>query len=787
MREIKTTLALDGEQEFKRGMDEAYRAMRNLGGELKINTAEYGKNAQSLEGLTQRGDILKKQIEQQKLIVEALTKALSESKEIYGDSAAETDKYQRNLNTATATLIRMENELKANENAVENFGKKQEDAEKKTNKWVESLKTLGKALGDGVVKAAKAAAVAVGAVATAAVAAAVKLGKEVVRSFGELEQNLGGADAVFEQYANQMKQYGEEAYRTMGATQSEYLATANKMGSLFQGSGLSVQRSMELTSQAMQRAADVASVMGIDTQTALDSIAGAAKGNFTMMDNLGVAMNATTLEAYALAKGLDFTWASATNAEKAEVAMQMFFENTEKYAGNFARESEETITGAMGMFQAATGSFVAGLGNADANMQVLTQNVVNAFRAVVDNTAPILNNIVEAMPQVVETLIGNIGGMLPMLVNTAVEMFGQVLSTLVALLPQLTPVAVDAMVTIVTALIQNLPMILNAANEIITGLLKGLQTALPKLTPAAVQGINVFARGLIDNIPQILNTGIDILLALVQGITQSIPQLVPAIVQAILTIITTITQKLPEILRAGLDIIKALVEGLIQAIPQIIAAMPEIIQAIIGFVIGALPEILAAGIEIVIALIGGLIKAIPDLVAALPQIIFAIVGGLMDGIGSILDVGTNLVKGLWEGIKGTTKWLYDKLTGWIGDALGWIANFLGIKSPSKVMADTIGKPMAQGVAVGITKNAGLVNKAMGKLVPDTGVVVDVSRRFRNVGGGVALEGGKITAVLDESALDRLANKIVRGFQNTDSTIVLNDREFGRAVRKVVLA
>jgi hypothetical protein len=28
--------------------------------------------------------------------------------------------------------------------------------------------------------------------------------------------------------------------------------------------------------------------MGIDVQTALESVAGAAKGNFTMMDNLGV-------------------------------------------------------------------------------------------------------------------------------------------------------------------------------------------------------------------------------------------------------------------------------------------------------------------------------------------------------------------------------------------------------------------------------------------------------------------------------------------------------------------
>ena len=62
----------------------------------------------------------------------------------------------------------------------------------------------------------------------------------------------------------------------------------------------------------MQRAADVASIMGIDVSSAMQAIEGAAKGNFTMMDNLGVAMNDTALKAYALENGLiktDKEWA----------------------------------------------------------------------------------------------------------------------------------------------------------------------------------------------------------------------------------------------------------------------------------------------------------------------------------------------------------------------------------------------------------------------------------------------------------------------------------------------
>ena len=315
-REIKTTLAIDGEQAFKRSMDEAYRGMRILGSEMKLNTSIFGQNADSMDGLTQRSTTLTKQIEQQRGIVEALSKAVEDSAGAYGETDKRTDAYRIKLNNATAALNNMESELGENENAINDFGKETDVAEKKTGKWDNALKTVAITLGKGLAAAAKTAAVAVGTVAIAAGAAAVKLGTEVVNSFGELEQNLGGAEAVFGEYADSIKKSGEDAYLNLGASQSAYLATANKMGALFQGSGIEQQRSLELTTQAMQRAADMASVMGIDTQVALDSITGAAKGNFSMMDNLGVAMNATTVEAYALSKGLDFTWASATGAEK---------------------------------------------------------------------------------------------------------------------------------------------------------------------------------------------------------------------------------------------------------------------------------------------------------------------------------------------------------------------------------------------------------------------------------------------------------------------------------------
>lgn len=220
----------------------------------------------------------------------------------------------------------------------------------------------------------------------------------IVKSFADLEQNLGGTEVVFGSFAKTVQNDAQTAYKNMGLSASDYMATANKMASLFQGSGISQQKSLDLTTQAMQRAADVASVMGIDTSMAMESIAGAAKGNFTMMDNLGVAMNATTLEAYALEKGLNFKWETASNAEKAELAMQMFMDRTKQFDGNFLKESEKTVSGSLGAMKSAFQNFVAGLGNPEADIKQLMANLKTTIENFAKNVKTVLLTIWDNLP-----------------------------------------------------------------------------------------------------------------------------------------------------------------------------------------------------------------------------------------------------------------------------------------------------------------------------------------------------------------------------------------------------
>ena len=256
--------------------------------------------------------------------------------------------------------------------------------------------------------------------ATAAVGAAMGTAAYKALQFsGELEQNLGGASAVFGEFAEELEKKANQAFKNMGLSAADYLATANKMGSLFKGAGFEAKEAMDLTSEAMQRAADVASIMGLDTSAAMESIAGAAKGNFTMMDNLGVAMNDTTLNAYALEKGLGKTTAQMTNQEKIALALEMFLDKTAYAAGNYARENE-TLAGALSTAGAALKNFMSGVGTT-AELQdalknaskVITENLKQiapelgkGFVEVVRGLAPVIPEIIlELLPSILDTVV----------------------------------------------------------------------------------------------------------------------------------------------------------------------------------------------------------------------------------------------------------------------------------------------------------------------------------------------------------------------------------------------
>lgn len=103
---------------------------------------------------------------------------------------------------------------------------------------------------------------------------------------------------------------------------------------------------------------------------------------------------------------------------------------------------------------------------------------------------------------------------------------------------------------------------------------------------------------------------------------------------------------------------------------------------------------------------------------------------ISDGFSSIFsgisEIGKNVVEGLWQGIEGSKDWLHEKLdqfSGWMPD---WMKNALGIASPSKVIANQIGRYIPEGAWQGIQSAApkllsninGLADSMVTAMTPD---------------------------------------------------------------------
>lgn len=519
--------------------------LREINRELKLDPEDVTLAAQKMDVMKQSAEQAEKKLQELTKQQEAMNAALEAGK--ISDSYYR--EYQREIEKCNRTIkeYRQANDRAAN--AVDDNAAAANDASQSVGGFGDTVKAIitSKAI-IGLAEGAKAAAEAL-----------IDLGKSSVESYGELEQNLGGADAVFGQYSESIKKTAEDAYKTMGTSQSEYLATANKMGALFQGSGVEQQKSLELTEKAMQRATDMASVMGIETSAALEAVTGAAKGNYTMMDNLGVAMNATTLKAYALSKGLDVTWDSASNAQKAEIAMQYFFENTEQYAGNFEREARETVSGSIGLLTASIESLMAGLGNSEADIVNLTQNVIDAFGSVKDNVMPVLQAVSDALPQVAQELVEAIPEVIPEVAGMAEEIIAALGEGLEAQLPNITDMAVELLTAFAQKLTEALPAIADGAVLIVTTLADGIGEALPDLVPAAVEAVVKIAESLLDNIDVILDAAIK----LIEGLTEGLFRALPGLLQEAPTIIAKLGTALID---AAYEIIIGVPEAIVNGI-----------------------------------------------------------------------------------------------------------------------------------------------------------------------------------------------------------------------------
>lgn len=81
----------------------------------------------------------------------------------------------------------------------------------------------------------------------------------------------------------------------------------------------------------------------------------------------------------------------------------------------------------------------------------------------------------------------------------------------------------------------------------------------------------------------------------------------------------------------------------------------------------------------------------------------SISGGLSSLWSSVTSIGSSIVEGVWNGIVSATDWFYSQVRNFFSNLVESAKSFLGINSPSKVFAKTVGHAIPEGVALGVNQ------------------------------------------------------------------------------------
>ena len=759
--QIKSQIILEGEKEYRSACKGINTSLREIGSEMKLATAEFGDNAESIDALTRKQDILKKSLEEQAKKAKAAEDALKKMRD--GGIEPTNPAYQKMqtaLNNTKADMVKIQKEI---DDTSEKLKKSKIDWESVGD----TVGKVGKAIGAGV------------AAMGAAIGAAAGAFLGLAESTREARVNMGKL---------------ETGFTTAGHSAEDAKKTYTELYGILGDDG-----------QATEAAAHLAKLTKNEKELATwtDIATGvyATFGDSLPIENLTEAANETA-KTGAITGGLAdaLNWAGVSEDEfqasldkcGTEQERQALITKTLNGLYSDAAEKYREVNGDIIDAQKATAS----LNSAMAELGAIAEPIVTKLKQL---AAELLQQITPFVELIGNGLVGALTGaegaaqqftdgllgmvtfaiqklteMLPTFINFAFQMIANIATGIAQALPTLVPSLVQLVADIVQVLIDNIPLLIDAALQLVTGLAQGIINAIPVLVAALPTLITSLIDGLLSSIPQIIQAGIDLLTSLITALPEIIATIVAAIPEIINGIITALLENIPLIIQAGIDLLVALIQALPQIITTIVQAIPQIISGIVNALVQNIPQIIQAGVQLFVALVRNLPTIIAEIVKAVPQIVSGIVSAFGSLVGEMVKAGANLLHGLWEGISSAAGWLWEKVSGWASSLVDGIKNFFGIHSPSTVFAE-IGTNMGEGVGVGFGESMNGVSADMTAAMGGAGQLT-AAEAVRAVNDGIIanIEGlsGAVNAIVERviSGLTAQAQRLNQAGQDFDRHI-----------------
>lgn len=668
-------------------------------------------------------------------------------------------------------------------------------------------------IGDGIKNklgaAAKAGVAAVAAVGTATVA----IGKTALDAYSNYEQLVGGIDTLFKASSGKMQQYAANAYQTAGVSANRYMEISTSFAAaLISSLGGNTEAAADMANTAITDMSDNANKMGTSLETVQEAYMSLSRGNYEMLDSLKLGYGGTKSELERLLS--DAEKFSAAQGKVRDFSVDSYSDIVEAIhvvqdemgiTGTTAEEAATTIEGSVNMAKASWDNWLAGLGNENADMEVLTDQLVGSVATAGENIIPRVGQIMVTLGQTVADYAPDVGLYLR--------------NALISVLPEAVQgpmrdafAGVDKVVGKLESVFNdNLKPAADAADSVFSAISSGVKTfgdavndlvlpAIDQLSPAFNDffGAIQTAQPLLEFIANIIGIG------LAAAISTAI-KLFAAITEVVAFVITGFAQLYEDIsgFVTGVvqfftvdlpNAINTLVQWFAQLPGKIAAFLSRVITSVVAWVANMAANAVNAGSRFISG-IAGFLSALPGNVASwLAGVISTVIGwvsqfarnatsaatqfasNLIDGLasipGQVTSIGSNIIQGMVNGVTRAAGRLIDSVKGAVDDAINAAKNLLGIHSPSRVFRK-IGQYTMQGAALGVDDDADVLLRSTDSAM----------RGMISTAQDIAMPGVSSTAGGESAVISWLAENLPSII--AEFTPVMGESEFGRKARKAV--
>ena len=392
---IGPKIGIDGEAKYRSELNKIIQQQKTLQAEMNAVTSSFAKNTTAEEKNAAVSKILSEQVKIQRERVEQLSAMLQKSAEKYGENDTKTLKWKEAVNSATAELNKMENQLKESSDATDDLGDSLDESQEAAFSFGDALKAnvLSQAIVDGFKKL-------------------VSLAKE---TSGEFIEAAASGKAETSQFEQTFKEFGDQAEDAIGRVSenagildTRLKTVGAQIYAFAKSSGGDAAGSLELMEKALQATADSAAYYDRSLEDTAESLQSFLKGNYANDAALGLSATETTRNAAAMELfGQKFN--DLTEIQKQQTLLQMVLDAQELSGamGQAAREADgwENVQGnlneAWSQFQAQAGdpfleNLIPIIKDATEGLQDFSKSVDwNSFADGVDDTFRELTDIGE--------------------------------------------------------------------------------------------------------------------------------------------------------------------------------------------------------------------------------------------------------------------------------------------------------------------------------------------------------------------------------------------------------